>query len=388
MTNLLRDFQDTLLTERLAAAARKRAPKKAPTKVPSKPVILDVVKREGVALNYLRENILSAIGTLEGGVEDAEDHIKLLEKERREDKAEAEAHGKKLPVSDSEFEKSIEKRRYPDLSIVYDVYSSLYKGFDYLADTLETNEQVTRETELTKVVRDFSKLLNNEKDPKDDPKAASEAIGLLSRVKTDLPDRLTSPSTLGGFRDCCKLIADAINAISKNNLKAPKIPNALDEENPMQLGFGFNARHYIRLAMAMEAAGYDYRVTDPNYLPRPLSTRYVKELKARIGRGTKIKVLKSETTFPRGWDYGNYTVLEITPPGDTEAIKAALTLNIALDECSAIAVLDRPYGTIPVPRSSKPEQVLTWLLSEVGDLLNRSPKTAREYVQAALSQNK
>jgi hypothetical protein len=388
MTNLLCDFQDTLLTERLAAAARKRAPKKVPTKVPSKPVILDVVKREGVALNYLRENIISAIGTLENGVELAEDYIKLLEKERKQDKAEAEAKGQKLPVSDSDFEKSLETKRYTDLSTVYDVYSSLHKGFDYLADTLEINEQVTRETELTKIVKDFSKLLDREKDPKEDPKAASEAIGFLSQVKADLPDRLTSPSTLGKFRDCCKLVVDAINAISKNNLKAPKIPNALDEENPLQLGFGFTARHYVRLAMAKESAGFDYRVTDPNYLPRPLSTRYAKELKTRIGRGTKVRVVKSESTLPRGWDYGNYTVLEITLPGETEPIKAAFTLNIAINECSGIVALDHPYGTIPVPRSSRPEQVVNWLLSEVGDLLRRSPKTARDYIKEALSQNK
>ena len=388
MTNLLRDFQDTLLTERLAAAARKRAPKKAPTKVPSKPVILDVVKREGVALNYLRENVISAIGTLESGIELSEDYVRLLEKERKQDKAEAEARSQKLPVSDADFEKSLETKRYVDLSTVYDVYSSLHKGFDYLADTLEINEQVTRETELTKAVKDFSKLLDREKDPKEDPKAASEAIGLLSQVKADLPDRLTSPSTLGKFRDCCKLVVDAINAISKNNLKAPKIPNALDEENPLQLGFGFTARHYVRLAMGKEAAGYDYRVTDPNYLPRPLSTRYVNELKSRIGRGTKIKVLKSESTLPRGWDYGNYTILEITRPGETEAIKAAINLHIASDECSGVVVLDHPYGTIPVPRSSRPEQVILWLLSELGDLLKVSTKTARDYIKEALSQNK
>lgn len=388
MTNLLRDFQDALLTERLAAAARKRVPKKSPTKVPLKPVILDVVKREGVALNYLRESIISAIGTLESAIESTEDYIKLLEREHKQDKDEAAARGQNLPVSDADFEKSLETKRYADLSTVYDVYNSLYKGFDYLADTLEINEQVTREADLTKVVRDFSKLLDKEKDPKEDPKAAREAIGLLSQAKADLPDRLTSPSTLGKFRDCCKLVADAINAISKNNLKAPKIPNALDEENPMQLGFEFTARHYIQLAMAKEASGYDYRVTDPNYLPRPLSTRYVKELKSRIGRGTKIKILKSESILSRGWDYGNYTVLEITRPGETEAIKAAITLNIASDECSGVVALDYPYGTIPVPRSSRPEQVITWLLSELEGLFKRPTKTAQDYIKEALSQSK
>lgn len=178
-------------------------------------------------------------------------------------------------------------------------------------------------------------------------------------------------------------MAEAINAISMNNLKAPKIPNAMDEEDPRQLSFGFTARHYVRLAMMKEADGYDYRVTDKDYLPRPLSTKYVKDLKARIGRGTQIRVIKSETTFPRGWDYGNYTVLEITPPGATESIKAAITLNIAPDECSGVAALDHPYGTIPVPRSSNPAQVVNWLLSEVGDLLKKPSRTARHYVRLA-----
>ena len=58
MANLLSDFQDTLLAERVAAAARKRAPRKAPAnKVPSKPVILDVGSRERRSLEYLRDNI-------------------------------------------------------------------------------------------------------------------------------------------------------------------------------------------------------------------------------------------------------------------------------------------------------------------------------------------
>ena len=63
--------------------------------------------------------------------------------------------------------------------------------------------------------------------------------------------------------------------------------------------------------------------------------------------------------------------------------KAAITLNIAPDECSGVAALDHPYGTIPVPRSSNPAQVVNWLLSEVGDLLKKPSRTARHYVRLA-----
>ena len=61
---------------------------------------------------------------------------------------------------------------------------------DQLADTLETNQQITNETDLTKVVKDFSKLLDSEKLPTEDPNAFSEALGLLTRAKSDLPREL------------------------------------------------------------------------------------------------------------------------------------------------------------------------------------------------------
>jgi len=383
MANLLSDFQDILLAERVAAAARKRAPKKAPAKIPSKPVILDVVKREKTALQYLRDTIFSVTVSLRNEKEYIEEVVKTLEKERAGDKAEAEVKGMKLLVSDTDFEKELEQKKSVSMSVVYDIYNSLHKSLDYLADTLDINEQVTRETELTKAVKDFAKLFDSEKSPKDDPEAISEALGLFHRVESDLPDSLTSPSKLGKFRDCCKLMADAINVLSKNNLKAPKIPKALEEENPLQLGFGFTARHYVQLAIAKEAAGYDYLVKDREYLPRPLTAKYIKLLKTRIGRGTQVKIIKSDTIMPRGWDYGNYTVLEITPPGTTESVKAALTLNIASNETSGIATLDAPYGTIPVPRSNYSEQVVNWLTSEIGNLL-KPEKTARHYVRLAM----
>jgi predicted component of type VI protein secretion system len=367
-----------------AAAAKKRTPaKKNP---PSKPEVLDVVQREGRALQYLKDNLAYAVKNLADEQDRINELVDTLESERKEDKLRAETSGQPLLVNDAQFEKELNSKKCAGISIVYETYDFIYKGLDHLADTLDTNEQITRETELTKVVKDFAKLFNTEKDPKEDPKALSEATGALWTAQKNLPTSLTSPSTLGRFRDCCGLMADAINALSKNNIKAPKVPNAMDEEDPRQLGFGFTARHYVRLAMGVEASGYDYRVTDREYLPRPLAAKYIKLLKARIGRGTQIQIIKSESIVPRGWDYGNYTVLAITPPGATESVKAAITLNIAKDETSGVATLDTPYGTIPVPRSNYPEQVVNWLTSEIGNLL-KPERTASYYVRAALSQN-
>ena len=381
-SNHLSFFEDTFLAQRVAAKAqtRKRAPAKKP---PSKPEVLDIVMREGRALQYLKDNLGYALRALDNEKERIEELVKLTERERRGDKERAELSGQSLPVTDAQFEKELEAKKCADLSTVYEIYEFIYKGLDHLADTLKVNEQVTRETDLTEVVKDFSMLFYTEKDPRKDPKAISKASRALYRAHADLPTSLTSPSTLGKFRDCCGLMADAINFLSMSNLKAPKIPNAMDEEDPRQLGFGFTARHYVQLAMGKEAAGYDYLVADKEYLPRPLAVRYLKLLKTRIGRGTQIKVIKGETTFPRGWDYGNYTVLEITPSGAIESIKAAITLNIAKDETSGVATLDRPYGTIPVPRSNNPEKVVNWITSEIGDLL-RPAKTARHYVRLAM----
>ena len=118
----------------------------------------------------------------------------------------------------------------------------------------------------------------------------------------------------------------------------------------------------------VEASPYDRLVTDASLKPKPISSYYKKELVKRIGKGTKIKVVKSETTMPRSWDFGNYTVLEITPPG-AKKVRAAFTLNVASDEASGSVAMDAPYGVIPGQRSKDPKKVMQSMVSDVGSHL-------------------
>lgn len=122
--------------------------------------------------------------------------------------------------------------------------------------------------------------------------------------------------------------------------------------------------------------GYDALVKDKNLLPKPLSARYVKELK-RLLKGAAVKVVKSESIAIRGWDYGNYTVLEITPK-NAETVRAAITLNVASDEVSGNATLDAPYGVITVPRYPSVDRFLTALLSEVAGRLQRTHENSQK----------
>jgi hypothetical protein len=116
-------------------------------------------------------------------------------------------------------------------------------------------------------------------------------------------------------------------------------------------------------------SAYDQLVKDKDHLPKKLSQRYVKELKRRIGRGTEIDVVKSETTMPRQWDYGNYTVLKITLPNG-KSLNGAITLNVADNEASGNFTVDYDYGgVIGLGRASTAERAITMMLSDAGDRL-------------------
>jgi hypothetical protein len=108
---------------------------------------------------------------------------------------------------------------------------------------------------------------------------------------------------------------------------------------------------------------YDTLVKNPAYMPKKLSAYYVKQFK-NIGRGTKVQVVKSETTMPRDWDYGNYTVLKITLPNG-EDVNAAIVINIADDEASGNVHVDYNYGgVIGLGRASNPDDAVKRMLSD------------------------
>ncbi len=128
--------------------------------------------------------------------------------------------------------------------------------------------------------------------------------------------------------------------------------------------------------------GYDYLVKDQRYLPKPLSTAYVKGLKERLGEKMNITVVKSETSYTAGWSYTNYTVLQVASPGwrgladEPHGWGIAFTLHIKEDEEASGVVrigprdlVHRSSTTMPVPRARDPEQVIAWMLGEVSSFL-------------------
>lgn len=113
---------------------------------------------------------------------------------------------------------------------------------------------------------------------------------------------------------------------------------------------------------------YDFLVEDPSLLPKKLSKTFSDDLKKRIGRGTKIKIVKSETVSPRGtsWDFGNYTVMEITLPNGKE-LRGGITLWVARGEASGNMTVDSDFGgVIGLGRGGNASQAIRMILSDAG----------------------
>ena len=125
----------------------------------------------------------------------------------------------------------------------------------------------------------------------------------------------------------------------------------------------------------IEKSPYDTVVSDKNHLPKKLSARYVRELKKGIGKGTKVEVVKSRSMMPRGWDYGNYTVLLITLPGDRGSLNAGFTLFVAQGEASGNVQLDHSYGgVISTKRGPNAEGTIKGLIDDTARHLHRPSK--------------
>lgn len=128
--------------------------------------------------------------------------------------------------------------------------------------------------------------------------------------------------------------------------------------------------------MKTSGGTYDPMVRDKTLLPKPLSARYVRDIKKLLGRGTKVDVVKSESTMPRGWDFGNYTVLAITPPG-RPTVKAAISLLVAEGEdrqAGGNIAMDAPYPTVTVPRRATADEFIKRLLGEMASVLGAREK--------------
>lgn len=233
MSNPLQDFQDALIIQRVAAAAKRKAPaKKAPSKKEvSKPELVNVGKKESDALDILRNSVGDAISDLKKEMDYVKEKISDFVEDRRDDE---------------NPEKPSDEMSYPTGDAVSIPQGDLFKGVDHLGDVLELNERITKEFDLTKAVQAFAKQLDIDKDPREDPKAMDKALGLLEKAEKAVPKTLTSPGTLGKLRECFEFMAQAINTLSKNSIKVPAIPNAIEPEDPRQLGFGFSASVALR----------------------------------------------------------------------------------------------------------------------------------------------
>lgn len=93
----------------------------------------------------------------------------------------------------------------------------------------------------------------------------------------------------------------------------------------------------------------DQLVTYPDLMPAKLAAFYVRELKKIKPSPQRVTKRKSETTMTPGWDFGNYTVVDIALDNG-DIVGAAFTVNVAADETSGNAQLDAAYGGVIATR--------------------------------------
>jgi hypothetical protein len=63
----------------------------------------------------------------------------------------------------------------------------------------------------------------------------------LTQALAKVPEAITGPGSLRNLQECFDLIAQVISTIGDTKVNAPKVPKALNPENPEQLGFNFTA---------------------------------------------------------------------------------------------------------------------------------------------------
>jgi hypothetical protein len=118
---------------------------------------------------------------------------------------------------------------------------------------------------------------------------------------------------------------------------------------------------------------YDTAIPNPALRPKQVAAFLVETLKARLGCGSHVDVIKGESTMPRGWAFGNYTVVQMTLPQSKKTIRAGISLHVGKDPdlASGSAHLDTPYGTITTLRDRSPYAFLRGLVSEICDTVGR-----------------
>lgn len=110
---------------------------------------------------------------------------------------------------------------------------------------------------------------------------------------------------------------------------------------------------------------YDDLIADPELRSAALAKRYARDLK-KIGPGTDVKIETAEALAPRGWDFGNFTELTVTPRGGTPKA-VSFRLNAAREEASGIAFInpDTPHSIPVQARARRPQEVVASMVSEI-----------------------
>lgn len=216
-----------------AGKPRKRKPALKPV-TPRQVTNVGVEERK--ALEYVKFSLQDALEDIKREVELIHDNLEDLKADAKEDERE---------LSKEELDAVWwEKSKYFGETLL----DHLKKGLDSLAMRLEDHAPVTQEKELADAVQGFVKKLP--KDAGDWPEGKGQKLfddvhKAIAAAATKVPVALTKPSELAALRTVLENIAEVVKLISGKSIAVPKIPNALDPEDPRQLGFGFSASRRI-----------------------------------------------------------------------------------------------------------------------------------------------
>lgn len=213
-----------------AGKPRKKKPALKPVVTPRQ--VTNVGQEERKALEYVKFSLQDALQDLKREVEMIHDNVEDIEADAKEDEREP----SKEDLDAAWWEKS---KYFGDTLL-----DNFRKGLETLASRLEDHAPITQEKELADAVQGFVKKLP--KDPGDWPEGKGQKLfdeihKAIAAAAAKVPVALTKPSELAALRTVLENIAEAVKLFSGKSIPVPKIPNALDPEDPRQLGFGFTA---------------------------------------------------------------------------------------------------------------------------------------------------
>lgn len=213
--------------------SRPRKKKPEPTPV-GRQVLVNIAQKEADRLNFLKI-------MLEGAASDVKSEMKHIRRRIDTIEVDAELDGNELAKAD------VEAKWEPSRFFAGQILDPIIKAVDHLADTLEDHQHLTQETDLAEAVRDFKNKIPDEGNwPKGKGEEHfNEVIKAFSSAATRVPTGLSKTSELTKLRETFDLITDVVKLMTGKSIAVPKIPKAVDPEDPRQLGFGFSASRRI-----------------------------------------------------------------------------------------------------------------------------------------------